>query len=51
MLLVQVFDQDNAVIAVDLADKLESAIASELILPEKHRLHPSPGSLLTAEIE
>ena len=48
---MQVLSEEDAAIAVDLADKLEAAVASELVLPEKHGLLPSPNSLLTAQIE
>lgn len=47
----QVSDEDDAAVAVALADKLEAAVASELVLPEKHGLTPSPNTLLNAEVE
>ncbi len=48
---VQVSDEDDAATAVNLADKLEAAIATELVLPEKHGLIPNQNNLLQAEIE
>jgi len=48
---VQVSDEDDAGTAMDLADKLEAAIATELVLPEKHGLIPNQNNLLQAEIE
>ncbi len=48
---MQVSDEDDAAIAIDLADKLEAAIASELVLPQEHGLTPNQNSLLQAEIE
>ena len=48
---VQVSDEDDAAAAVNLADKLEAAIASELVLPEKHGLMPNQNNLLQVEIE
>ena len=47
----QVSDEDDAAIAVVLADKLEAAIATELVLPEKHGLIPNQNNLIQAEIE
>lgn len=44
-------DEDDAAVAVALADKLEAAVSSELVLPEKHGLTPNPNTLLTAEVE
>ena len=49
--LLQVSDEDDAAKAVELADRVEAAIASELILPEKHGLIPDQNNLLFAEIE
>lgn len=48
---VQVSDEDDAATATNLADKLEAAIATELVLPEKHGLIPNQNNLLQAEIE
>ena len=48
---VQVSNEDDAATAVNLADKLEAAIASELVLPEKHGLTPNQNNLLQVEIE
>ena len=44
-------DADDAATATNLADKLEAAIATELVLPEKHGLIPNQNNLLQAEIE
>ena len=44
-------DEDDAAIAVDLADRLEAAVANELVLPEQHSLMPNPNSLTNAEME
>lgn len=44
-------DEDDAAVAVALADKLEAAVSSELVLPEKHGLMPNPNTLLTAEVD
>lgn len=48
---LQVSDEDDAAVAVALADKLEAAVASELVLPQKHGLTPNPSTLLNAEVE
>lgn len=48
---LQVSDEDDAALAVALADKLEAAVSSELVMPEKHGLTPNPNTLLTAEVE
>ena len=48
---VQVSDEDDATIAMALADKLEAAIATELVLPEKHGLIPNQNNLIQTEIE
>ena len=48
---LQVSDEDDAAVAVALADKLEAAVSSQLVLPEKHGLTPSPNTLLNAEVE
>jgi hypothetical protein len=48
---VQVSDEDDAATAMNLADKLEAAIATELVLPEKHGLIPKQNNLIRAEIE
>ena len=50
-MLLQVSDQDDAAVAVDLADKLEAAIDHELVLPDKHGLSANPNNVLSAEIE
>ena len=44
-------DEDDATIAMALADKLEAAIATELVLPEKHGLIPNQNNLIQTEIE
>ena len=48
---MQVSDEDDAATAVALADKLEAAIVTELVLPEKHGLVINQSNLLQAEIE
>lgn len=48
---LEVSDEDDATIAMALADKLEAAIATELVLPEKHGLIPNQNNLIQTEIE
>ncbi|DBA82022.1 TPA: hypothetical protein ACH3X1_007720 [Trebouxia sp. C0004] len=48
---LEVFDEDDAATAINLADKLEDAIATELVLPEKHGLIPKHNNLIQAETE
>lgn len=43
-------DEDDAAVAVDLADRMEAAVANELVLPQQHNLMPSPN-MLNAELE
>lgn len=45
---MQVFDEDAAKDAEELADKLEVAVSSKLVLPEKHGLKPHQNNFLPA---
>lgn len=44
-------DEDDAAVAIALADRLEAAVLSELVMPEKHGLTPNPNTLLNADVE